>query len=118
MILFEIHKAGRKFRKITNGFWEHNRNTFPLKLYEQEKKSKYTLSEVNPQDALASQIYAEEKNILFAMIIDDTIIFSDSLGNIKFFSLKEQKFIKTLQHSLALFATSLVVTPSWSASLE
>ena len=73
------------------------KNLFPLKLYELEKKSKYTLSEVNPQDTLASQIYAEEKNILFAMIIDDTIIFSDSLGNIKFFSLKEQKVIKILQ---------------------
>ena len=74
------------------------KNLFPLKLYELEKKSKYTLSEINPQDALASQIYSEEKNIPFAMIIDDTIIFSDSLGNIKFFSLREQKVIKILQY--------------------
>ena len=73
---------------------------FPLRIYESEKKTKYTLSEINPQDFLASQIYREEKNIPFSMVIDDTIIFSDTLGNIKFYSLKENRITKILQYPL------------------
>ena len=86
--------------KIPEKEAKNQKNLFPLKIYELEKKSKYNISEANPQNVLASQIYNEEKNIPFAMIIDDTIIFSDSLGNIKFFSLREQRVIKILQYPL------------------
>jgi hypothetical protein len=77
---------------------KNQKELFPLKLYELEKKTKYTLSELNRKDFLATQIYQEEKDINFAMVIDDTIIFSDSFGNIKFYSLKENKVTKILQY--------------------
>ena len=73
---------------------------FPLKIYESEKKTKFSLSELNPQNELASHIYNEDKNFIFSMALDDKIIFSDNLGNIKFYSLKEKKIIKVLQYPL------------------
>ena len=79
---------------------KNQKGLFPLKLYESEKKTKYTLSELGRRDNLASQIYQEEKDISFAMAIDDTIIFSDTFGNIKFYSLKENKVTKILQYPL------------------
>ena len=75
-------------------------NLFPLKMYESEKKTKFILSELNPQNELASQIYKEEKNFIFSMAFDDKIIFSDYLGNIKFYSFKKKKISKTLQYPL------------------
>ena len=75
---------------------------FPLKIYESEKKTKFSLSELNPQNELASHIYNEDKNFIFSMALDDKIIFSDNLGNIKFYSLKEKKIIKVLQYPLNL----------------
>ena len=73
---------------------------FPLKIYESEKKTKFTISELNPQNDLVSQIYKEDKNFIFSMALDDKIIFSDNSGNIKFYSLKEKKIIKVLQYPL------------------
>ena len=52
---------------------------FPLKIYESEKKTKFSLSELNPQNELASHIYNEDKNFIFSMALDDKIVFSDNL---------------------------------------
>ena len=79
---------------------KEQKTLFPLKIYESEKTSKFSLSELNPLNELASQIYNEAKNFVFYMALDNKIIFGDSLGNIKFFSLKEKKIIKTLQYPL------------------
>ena len=86
--------------KIPDKEYREQKDLFPLKIYESEKTTKYTISELNPQDNLASQIYAEEKNPIFSMAIKDKIIFSDQLGNIKFYSLKEKKITKILQYPL------------------
>ena len=79
------------------------KDVFPLKIYESEKLTKYKLSELNPQNEIASHIYNIEKNIYFTMALDDKIIFSDSLGNINFLSLKkldskDKKISKVLQY--------------------
>ena len=75
---------------------------FPLKLYESEKKTKYNLSELNPKKEFATQIYNKEKNIYFSMALEDQIIFSDSLGNINFYTLnkneKKNKISKIIEY--------------------
>ena len=88
--------------KIPEKEAKEHKNLFPLKMYESEKKTNFTLSELNPQNQLASQIYNEneKKNLIFFIASGDKIIFSDSLGNIKFYSLKEKKIIKILQYPL------------------
>lgn len=76
------------------------KDVFPLKIYESEKKTKFTFSELNPQKDLASKLFNEFNAFIFFMVIDEKIIFGDNLGNIKFFSLKENKITKTLQYPL------------------
>ena len=86
--------------KIPDKEYREQKDLFPLKIYESEKTSKYSISELNPQDNLASIIYNEEKNPIFSMAIEDKLIFSDQLGNIKFYSFKEKKITKILQYPL------------------
>ena len=86
--------------KIPDKEYREQKDLFPLKIYESEKTSKYSISELNPQDNLASIIYTEEKNPIFSMAIEDKLIFSDQLGNIKFYSFKEKKITKILQYPL------------------
>ena len=71
---------------------------FPLKVYESNKESKYTISELNPDDMLYSKF--DTKEFYSMMAYSDKIIYSDINGNIKFFSLKDKKIIKILNYPL------------------
>ena len=76
---------------------------FPLKIHElelSEKKEKFKYSELNPQNELAFKLYNELNAFIFFLVLEDKIIFGDNLGNIKFYSLKENKVIKTLPYPL------------------
>ena len=76
------------------------KDVFPLKIYESEKKSKFTFCELNPKKELSTKLYTELNAVIFYMVLEDKLIFGDNLSNIKFYSLKENKVIKTLQYPL------------------
>ena len=72
------------------------KDSFPLKKYEAERKPSFTLSELNLKDDLASKIYTEEKGFIFFTAFENKIVFSDDSGNIKFYSLKDKKVVLLL----------------------
>ena len=76
------------------------KDVFPLKIYESEKKSKFTFCELNPKKELSTKLYTELNAVIFYMVLEDKLIFGDDSSNIKFYSLKENKVIKTLQYPL------------------
>ena len=75
------------------------KDSFPLKKYEAERKPSFTLSELNPKDDLASKIYTEEKGFIFFTAFEDKIVFGDESGNIKFYSFKEKKVTMVLTNA-------------------
>ena len=72
------------------------KNTFILKKYENETNTKINVSELNPQEELSLLMLRGDTDITTAMAHEDTIITGDILGDIKFYSLKDQKLTRTL----------------------
>ena len=72
------------------------KNTFILKKYENEKNTIINVSELNPQEELSLLMLRGDSDITAAMAHEDSIITGDILGDIKFYSLKDQKLTRTL----------------------
>ena len=72
------------------------KDEFILKKYENEKKTKFSVCELNPQDDLSILMLRGEADITTAMAYEDNIITGDILGDIKFYSIKDKKLTRTL----------------------
>ena len=72
------------------------KNLFILKKYEQEKKPNFTVCDLNPQEELSQLIFREDKNFFGSLSFEDKIILSDNFGNLKFYSIKDKKLVRTL----------------------
>ena len=72
------------------------KNTFILKKFENEQKPKFLVSELNPQEDLSLLIMRGDADITAMMAQEDNIITGDIYGDIKFYSLKDKKLIRTL----------------------
>ena len=72
------------------------KNTFILKKYENEKKIKFNVSDLNPQEELSLLMLRGDSDITTIMAYEDSIITGDILGDIKFYSLKDKKLTRTL----------------------
>ena len=72
------------------------KNTFILKKFENLQKTKFSVSELNPQEDLSLLMMREDADITAAMAYEDNLITGDILGDIKFFSLKDKKITRTL----------------------
>ena len=72
------------------------KNTFILKKFENEKTTKFCVSELNPQEDLGLLMLRGDVDITTAMAHEDNIITGDILGDIKFYSLKDKKLARTL----------------------
>ena len=72
-------------------------NTFVLKKYEINEKIKFEISEMLPQKELSEKIYRNDLDVTAAIAYEDNFITGDIMGQIKFFSLKDKKLIKTIQ---------------------
>ena len=72
------------------------KNTFILKKFENEQKPKFSVSELNPQEDLSLLMMRGDVDITSLMAQEDNIITGDIYGEIKFYSLKDKKLIRTL----------------------
>ena len=72
------------------------KNTFILKKFEKEQKTKFSVCELNPQEDLSLLMTRGEADITAAIAYEDNIITGDILGDIKFYSVKDKKLTRTL----------------------
>ena len=69
--------------------------TFVLKKFENEKNTKFLISKLNPQEELSKSLLQEKKKITAAIAHDNYLITGDINGNIKRYSLEDQKLVNT-----------------------
>ena len=75
---------------------KEKQNTFILKKYEIENNTKFYISGLNPQEELSLLLLRGDADITTSIAHEDNIITGDILGDIKFYSLREQKLTRTL----------------------
>ena len=76
---------------------EKSKSSFILQNYKQECKLKVNSLEIEPQIELSRVIFKQKNIVLSCMgARNDMIITGNTIGEIKFYSLKEMKLIKTL----------------------
>ena len=70
--------------------------TFVLRKYENEKSLKFLISKPTPKEELSKSILQGNNKITVAIAHDNYLITGDIMGEIKLYSLKEQKLVDTL----------------------
>ena len=69
---------------------------FLLKKYEEEKNPTFFVSDLASQDELSQLVFRGDKNFFGGMSFEDKIILSDNFGEVKFYSIKDKKLVRTL----------------------
>ena len=69
---------------------------FLLKKYEEEKNPTFSISDLALQDELSQLVFRGDKNFFGGMSFEDKMILSDNFGEVKFYSIKDKKLVRTL----------------------
>ena len=83
---FKNPKQKSKFQKFL----------FLLKKYEEENKPTFSICDLSLQDELSQLVFRGDKNFFGSMSYEDKIILSDNFGEVKFYSIKDKKLVRTL----------------------
>ena len=73
---------------------------FLLKKFEEENNPSFSICDLSPQDELGQLIFREDKNFFGALSYEDKIILSDNFGEVKFYSIKDKKLVRTLPNPI------------------
>ena len=70
--------------------------SFLLKKYEEENKPTFSICDLSLQDELSQLVFRGDKNFFGSMSYEDKIILSDNFGEVKFYSIRDKKLVRTL----------------------